>query len=74
MYICNCWEKTFEDCKIIVEHHPYGMTSATEHWAVCPYCEDTDYVEAKECEHCGEYVAELHEGLCDCCYGDMYGK
>ncbi len=72
MYICNNCGETFEDCKIIVEHHPYGMSSATEHWAVCPHCDDTDYEEAKQCEKCGEYVAELDSGLCDCCYGEMY--
>ena len=72
MYICNNCGETFEDCKIIVEHHPYGMTSATEYWSVCPHCESTDFAEAKKCERCGEYVAELEDGLCDVCYGDMY--
>ena len=73
MYFCNNCERFFENGKVIEEHHPYGMTSATEYWAVCPYCEDTDFVEAKKCERCGEYVPELHDGLCDCCYGDVYG-
>lgn len=72
MYICNnCGEK-FEDCKIVKEHHPYGMGTAAEEWYVCPHCEDTDFYEAEQCELCGEFVSELHDGLCDCCYGDMY--
>lgn len=27
------------------------------------------------CERCGDYCPyeEMHNGLCDCCYGDMYG-
>lgn len=74
MYICNNCGEVFEDCKIIKEHHPYGMGTATESWAVCPHCEDTDIQEAKKCERCGEYVAERHEGLCEVCYGDMHGE
>ena len=73
MYICNNCGEIFEDCKIIEEHHPYGMGTAAERLAVCPYCKDTNFQEAKECERCGEFFAELNEGLCDCCYGDMYG-
>lgn len=74
MYICNKCEAVFETPDTYKEHHPYGMTSATEIFAVCPHCGDTDFDEAKRCEHCGEFVAELHEGLCDVCYGDMYGE
>ena len=74
MFICNNCGAIFEDCKIIEEHHPYGMGYATEEWAVCPHCEDTDFAEAEECKRCGELFAELDEGLCDVCYGDMYGE
>lgn len=74
MYICNNCGAIFETPSIYEEHHPYGMTSATEIWAICPHCEDTEIEDAKQCERCGEYFAELHEGLCDCCYGDMYGE
>lgn len=74
MYICNNCEAVFETSAVYEEHHPYGMTSATEYFAVCPHCEDTDFDEAKKCERCGEYFAELDEGLCDCCHGDMYGE
>lgn len=73
MYICNSCGATFETAKTIEEHHPYGMSTAAERWAVCPQCEDTDYTEAKQCEHCGELVAELNNGLCDICHDDMYG-
>ena len=74
MFICNNCGETFETCGIYEEHHPYGMTFATERFAICPHCEDTDISEAKQCERCGEFFAELDEGLCDCCYGDMYGE
>ena len=74
MYICNNCEAVFETPAVHEEHHPYGMSYATEHWWVCPHCEDTDISKAKECERCGEYFAELNDGLCDCCYGEMYGE
>lgn len=73
MFICNNCGETFVAAKIIEEPHPYGMSTATETWAVCPYCEDTDISEAKQCERCGELVAELNNGLCDICHDDMYG-
>ena len=72
MFICNECGELFEEPKIIEEHHPYGMGYATEEWAVCPHCKETDFQEAKQCSRCGEYVAELEDGLCDVCYGDMY--
>lgn len=74
MYICECCENTFEEPKTIEEPHPYGMGYATEKWAVCPHCESTNFDEAVKCERCGEYAAELDGGLCDVCYGDMYGE
>lgn len=74
MYICNNCGLVFEDCKIDRQFHPYGMGYAAEEFAVCPHCNDTDFDEAKQCEMCGEFVAELEDGLCDCCHGDMYGK
>jgi hypothetical protein len=73
MLICNECGEVFEEPKIIEEHHPYGMTYATEHWAVCPHCEETDFQEARQCTQCGEYVADLEEGLCEICYDEMYG-
>ena len=74
MYICEDCGEVFAEAKTIEERHPYGMTYATEYWAVCPYCESSNFEKAKQCERCGELVAELHDGLCDCCYGDMYGE
>lgn len=71
MFFCNNCGATFETAKTIEEHHPYGMSYVTEHWAVCPHCEDTDIQEAERCERCGEYVAQLDDGLCDICYIDM---
>jgi hypothetical protein len=73
MYICSNCGETFEECKIIEEHHPYGMGTAAEKWAVCPQCGETDFDEAKQCERCGELVAELYDGLCDICDEDMNG-
>lgn len=74
MYICNCCGAVFETPAVYEEHHPYGMTSATEYFSVCPDCGETDFDDAKKCKRCGEFVAELDDGLCDCCYGDMYGE
>ena len=72
MFICENCEKVFEEAKTIYESHPYGMGYAREEFSVCPYCEATEIVKAKECEHCGEFVAETTDGLCDICYEDMY--
>ena len=74
MFICENCGYVFEDHKVIKERHPYGMSYATEEWYVCPHCNDSNTVEAQECERCGEYVAKLEDGLCDVCYEDMYGK
>lgn len=74
MFYCTECESVFEECKILKEQHPYGMGTATEEWAVCPYCGSTHIGEAKKCESCGEFFPELEEGLCEVCYGDMYGK
>jgi hypothetical protein len=68
MYICeNCGE-VFEEFGTYYEHHPYGNGYATEEWSCCPYCKDTDIVEAHECECCGEHFATLTDGLCYECY------
>jgi hypothetical protein len=56
------------------EYESHGLDGPPyERWLVCPYCNDNDFVEAKECERCGAVVAELHNGLCDICYDDLEG-
>lgn len=72
MYICEECGQTFEEPKIIEEHHPYGMGYAVETFAVCPNCGEAGIEKMKQCSRCGEYVAELKNGLCDIWYSDMY--
>ena len=74
MFICNECGELFEEPYIHKERHPYGMGCAIEEIVVCPYCKDTGIAEAKQCSMCGEWVAELDDGLCDVCYGDRYGE
>lgn len=74
MFFCNGCGEIFEECKIIEEHHPYGIGTVVEKWSVCPHCDYEDITEAKKCNRCGEYFGELHNGLCECCHGDMYGE
>jgi hypothetical protein len=54
MYICKDCGHIFEEGeqKIIVEHHPYGMTTADERFSVCPVC-NGGYEEAVIYEACG---------------------
>lgn len=73
MYICNKCGKVFEYPKTYTERHPYGMGYAEEQWSECPSCGSGDFDEAKLCTCCQNYVAETKDGLCDVCYGDMYG-
>ena len=61
MLICNECGAVFEEPKIIAEKHPYGMSYATEHWAVCPHCDSTDIQDAQRCTRCESYVAELRD-------------
>lgn len=76
MYICNECGAVFEDYKIIKDPRPYGMGEVYEEFAVCPHCKETDISEAKECERCGSIFAkdDLEDGLCEHCYGDLYGE
>jgi hypothetical protein len=69
MIICNDCGNHFEEPKIHKEHHPYGMGSAVEVFAVCPYCNSTDIDEAEQCEECYEWVSvkEFDGGLCKNC-------
>lgn len=74
MFICEECERLFEEPDVYEERHPYGMGYASEEFSVCPFCRSDRIDPAKECERCGALVAELHEGLCECCYGDVYGE
>ena len=38
-----------------------------------PICQDSDIQEAERCEECGQYVAELGDGLCEACYCGIEG-
>ena len=73
MFICVDCEAVFNEPTIVIETHglpcpPY------EHFAVCPHCKSTNIEEAKLCSRCDTYVLELEDGLCECCYGDLYGE
>ena len=74
MYICYECGALFDTPDTYVERHPYGMGYATERWSMCPCCESNDYGTAQECKECGEYVAELEDGLCEECWEEKYGK
>lgn len=76
MYICNECFEIFSDHKIEKDPRPYGDTIVHEEFGVCPHCESDDWSEAEQCTRCGEYFHEdeLDDGLCDYCYGDLYGK
>lgn len=74
MYICNDCGEVFSDHKIIEDPRPYGMGYVNERFGVCPHCDSDDWSEAEQCTRCGEYFAELEDGLCDVCHGDMYGE
>lgn len=80
MFICNDCGETFDDFKEEYDYHPYGMGYAEERYGVCPYCNSTDFSEARECEQCGKIVAEEDccvgdefEDLCKNCYEEKYG-
>ncbi len=74
MFICNNCGETFSECGTAYNYHPYGMGEAREEYGVCPYCNENDFCEAKKCERCGEYAAKLELGLCEYCYGEVYGE
>lgn len=69
MFICAECGALFESPATVEERHPYGMSYASEEWACCPACRDTDILCAKACEKCNEWHAEtqLECGLCDDC-------
>ena len=71
MYICQECGAVFEEPKIFLEQHPYGLGYAEERWVVCPRCSNADFDDAEMCDGCGEYFAELEEGLCEECYAEL---
>ena len=74
MMICETCEEVFDEPETIYEPHPYGDGCANEEFWVCPHCGSTSITEAKQCEQCDEWFAELEDGLCEDCYGDEYGE
>ena len=72
MFICEDCGAIFSEPKI--EYETHGLPCPPyERWEYCPHCESTNFNEAKHCTRCDEYVTELHNGVCDICYDDLYG-
>lgn len=74
MFICENCGNEFAEPKIIKEPHPYGNGKAYEEIGVCPFCDEVDFFEAKQCLRCGEFVLETDNlGYCDLCHDEMCG-
>lgn len=65
MYICLSCRGTFTDPKITYEVHNELEGSPSEDFLVCPYCGDTDFSEAIECDGCGEYFSAEENHFAD---------
>lgn len=64
-YICNECGNTFCEPHQHIERH--GFTSGPyEVFNVCPYCGDTDYEEAFECDSCGQMVPVSQKNIVKC--------
>jgi DNA-directed RNA polymerase subunit RPC12/RpoP len=78
MLICNECGAVFEEPRIYYEHHPYGMGTAAEEWAVCPVCGESGFEEAYQCSRCGEYFGfdDLdyigHSLYCEMCSDELF--
>ncbi len=71
MFICKNCDERFDEPKRIYESH--GLDSPPyERLEVCPRCFDTSIIEAVECKHCGEWIAEDEDEECPFCHGDLY--
>ena len=76
MKIClDCWH-VFEDDEVATWREYVGECwgrPAYEPTSGCPKCHG-DYVKAKKCEKCGEYVPDYElddDGICDKCNEDQ---
>jgi|GEM_PF-3254443 len=67
MLICRVCGCTFDEP---TEEIGEVYAGSREKWYVCPSCGDGDFVEARVCDCCGEYVPDLHDDLdmCDSCF------
>lgn len=60
MYKCLECGHIFDDGEqfVVIEHHPYGDTTAEERFAYCPIC-GGDFEKTKSCKKCGgEFLDE----------------
>ena len=74
MYICNVCGVLFEEPSKIGEVHYELDEKAVEYFSCCPNCGDTDFVEAVQCDYCGEDFreSELIGGtLCPDCLDEI---
>ena len=72
-YCLNC-KTEFEEPDTVTDYvtsDPYPMGPTI---SVCPHCGYDEFVEAIECEYCGEYIVgeyiKIKDGICYCenCY------
>ena len=72
MFKCNECGMVFNEPATCEEPHPYGMGSASETFACCPYCKG-NFEEAVKCEICGEWFTEdeLFFGVCEDCKNNL---
>lgn len=74
MFICLDCGELFEEPAVTYENQgEFWGAPAWEAWGACPNCGSTEYDHAEQCERCGEYFAELEDGLCEFCHDDLYG-
>ena len=72
MYICLDCDTTFSSPRQYTETHGLDFPPYEAYWG-CPHCGGA-YVEARECDRCGQYIMEdyieLDDGtlICDQCY------
>ena len=67
MFICEECGITFEEPTVYREYH--GLEHGYEELCVCPHCGSGGYVEAKECNVCGQPIARGN--ICPDCMDDF---